>query len=87
MARSWLKPSLRRLVRPSLPLASRLRQHRRQKLAGIAPRRLDDIFRRAPATISRRRRRLRGRGRLPIRGDELVNVAAIEQRAHRGATL
>src|ERR1700737_1796210 len=42
--------SLRRLARPAalLPPAG-LRQHRRQKLAGRAPRRLDDILRRAPS--------------------------------------
>src|SRR5450631_2503812 len=42
-------PSLRRLARPAtlLPHAV-LRQHRRQKLAGVTPRRLDDILRRAP---------------------------------------
>src|SRR6267143_7196691 len=40
--------SLRRFTRPTLPRLAHLRQHRCQKLAGIAPRRLDDIFRRAP---------------------------------------
>src|SRR5450631_3844893 len=42
-------PSLRRLARPATLLPyTVLRQHRRQKLAGITPRRLDDILRRAP---------------------------------------
>src|SRR5258708_3007423 len=41
--------SLRRLARPALPrLPRHPRQHRRQKLPGIAPRRLDDVFRWAP---------------------------------------
>src|SRR2546429_4774563 len=33
--------SLRRLARPAFPLLPNLRQHRRQKLAGVAARRLD----------------------------------------------
>src|SRR5258708_3911587 len=40
--------SLRRLAGPALPPAAVLRQHRGQKLAGVAARRLDDVFGRAP---------------------------------------
>src|SRR4051795_6069780 len=45
-----LKPSLRRLAcaAPALPSLPRLAQHRREKLPGIASRRLDDILGRAP---------------------------------------
>src|SRR3954447_7122682 len=40
---------LRRLARPALPpLPGRLRQHWREKLPRIAPRRLDDVLGRAP---------------------------------------
>src|SRR6202163_984753 len=49
MARVWLKPLLRRLASPAFaPAAVLPLQHRRQKLAGIAARRLDDVFRRTP---------------------------------------
>jgi hypothetical protein len=40
--------SPRRLTRPALSLAARLRQHRRQKPPRIASRRFHDVFRWAP---------------------------------------
>jgi hypothetical protein len=43
-----LESSLRRFARPALPRLAGLLQHWRQEFAGIAARRLDDIFRRTP---------------------------------------